>query len=121
MKTKMIGKKLLCALLLACMLLSVCPGGAVLAAAPRTVESQGELAFDPLAETQSVAYEQHEAGYAVTLDRGADSVTLTVAEAPASESARAVFMVKLSNWSRILPISSKKRSRLLPKIATFIL
>ena len=95
MKTKKIGKTLLCALLLACLLLSVAPGGAVLAAAPRTVESQGELAFDPLAETQSVAYEQHEAGYAVTLDRAADSVTLTVDSAPASENARAAEHVRL--------------------------
>lgn len=54
------------------------------AAAPRMVPVGEELAYDPLAETASIAYEQHEDGYAVTLDRAADSVTMHLTAVPDS-------------------------------------
>lgn len=69
------------------MLLTLFSGEFASAAGMKIVTAGEELAYDPLAETASVAYEQHDAGYAVSLDRAADSVTMHVTAVPGSRSA----------------------------------
>lgn len=89
MKTR---KRLAAATLLVSMLLSLFGGGFPSAAAAQTattVTTDRELAYDPLAQTASIAYEQHEEGYTVSLDRSEDSVTMKITAAPDSESSRA--------------------------------
>lgn len=70
-------KKLIAAALALSMLLSLF-GGGVIGAAAATVTTGSELAFDPLTRPASVAYEEHEDGYTVTLDRSANCVTMAV-------------------------------------------
>lgn len=78
-------KRLVSAVLLLSMLLSLFSGSLVSAAAAQavtTVTTDSELAYDPLAQTASVAYEQHEDGYTVSLDRAADSVAMNISAVP---------------------------------------
>ena len=78
------SKKLLSIALLISMALSLLGGFPGANAAPRTVAAGEELAFDPFAQTASVAYERHTDGYAVSLDRAADSVTMRITAVPAA-------------------------------------
>lgn len=73
MKTK---RTLVSAALLLSMLLSPF-GSAASAQAVTTVVTDSELVYDPLAEAASIAYEQHEDGYTVSLDRTEKSVAST--------------------------------------------
>lgn len=79
MKTK---RTLVSAVLLISMPLSLFIGIPVNAAAYQTVTTDSELAYEPLAENTSIAYEQHEAGYTVSLDRAADSVEMNISVVP---------------------------------------
>lgn len=81
MKTQ---QRLVAAALLLSMLLSPVGGGLMSASAVQTVTTDSELAYEPLAESASVAYEQHDTGYTVSLDRAADSVTMNITGVPSS-------------------------------------
>ena len=80
-------KRILSFILTLTMLLTLFNGEFASAAGMKIVTAGEELAYDPLAETASVAYEQHDAGYAVSLDRAADSVTMRVTAVPGSRGA----------------------------------
>ena len=80
-------RRILSTILALTMLLTLFSGEFASAAGMKIVTAGEELAYDPLAETASVAYEQHDAGYAVSLDRAADSVTMHVTAVPGSRSA----------------------------------
>ena len=77
------ARKILAAALLLSMLLSLFGGVSVLADGTRTVATEQELAFEPLAESASIAYEQHDEGYGVSLERTADDVTMHISAVPA--------------------------------------
>ncbi len=79
-------RRILSSILALTMLLTLFSGEFV-NAAPQNVSVGEELAFDPLAETASIAYEQHAAGYAVSLDRASDSVTMHVTAVPGNRAA----------------------------------
>lgn len=80
-------RRILSFILTLTMLLTLFSGEFASAAGMKIVTAGEELAYDPLAETASVAYEQHDAGYAVSLDRAADSVTMRVTAVPGSRGA----------------------------------
>ncbi len=82
------------AMLLLTMLLAMF-GSGFTASALQTVTTDSELAFEPLAGTASIAYEKHEDGYTVSLDRAADSVTMNITAVPGSESSRAAEKARL--------------------------
>lgn len=75
-------QKLLSAVLSLSMLLSLLSGAAY--AAPGSVTVGQETAFVPLSEEASIAYEQHEDGYEVTLERAAESLTMQITAVPDS-------------------------------------
>lgn len=81
MKTQ---RRLISAVLLVSMLLSLFGGitSAAAAQAVTTVMTDSELAYTPLTQNASIAYEQHEDGYAVSLDRTADNVTMNITAVP---------------------------------------
>lgn len=81
MKTR---KQLTAAVLLFAVLLSQLCGGFVSSAASQIVVADSELAYEPLAQTASIAYEQHEDGYAVSLDRAEDHVAMNITAVPKS-------------------------------------
>ncbi|MBR3560080.1 MAG: hypothetical protein IKN81_00870 [Oscillospiraceae bacterium] len=88
-----IGKILTSAVLTASMLLSLLVGG-VANAVNTPVALEQKAMLDPLSATEGVAYERHEAGYAVDLGREADSVTVNIA-APEAEGERAAWKARL--------------------------
>ncbi len=88
-------KRLAAAVLSLSMLLSLVSGGLADVSAARTVTTDSELAYEPLAQTESVAHEQHEDGYTVSLDRAADSATMNITAAPGAESGRAPEKARL--------------------------
>ena len=75
-------QKLLSAVLSLSMLLSLFRGAA--SAAPGSVTVGQETAFEPLSEEASIAYERHEDGYEVTLERAAESLTMQITAVPDS-------------------------------------
>ena len=75
-------QKLLSAVLSLSMLLSLLSGAAY--DAPGSVTVGQETAFEPLSEEASIAYEQHEDGYEVTLERAAESLTMQITAVPDS-------------------------------------
>lgn len=82
MKTK---RSLTAAVLALTMLLAMFGSG--FTATALTVTTDSEPAYEPLAETASIAYEKHGKGYAVSLDRAADSVTMNITAVPGSRAA----------------------------------
>jgi len=92
MKTQ---RRLISALLLLSMLLSLFGGGYARAAEPQKVTTDSELAYAPLSQTASIAYERHGEGYAVSLDRSPDSVAMKITAVPKEESKRAAENAQL--------------------------
>ena len=92
MKTK---RRPVAVALLISVLLATFGSGFTSDAASRTVTTGSELAYDPLAQTASIAYEQHEDGYAVSLDRAEDSVTMNITAVPDGEGSRAAEKARL--------------------------
>lgn len=91
-------KRLMAGVLLLTMLLSLMGGGLPRAAAVQpsvTVTTDRELAYDPLAPAARIAYEQHEEGYTVSLDRAEDSVTMNITAVPGGENSRAAEKAQL--------------------------
>lgn len=82
MKTK---RSLTAAVLALTMLLAMFGSG--FTATALTVTTDSEPAYEPLAETASIAYEKHGKGYAVSLNRAADSVTMNITAVPGSRAA----------------------------------
>jgi len=85
-------KRLITAALSLSMALSLLGGSPVSATASQpatSVVTDSEQAYEPLAQTASIAYERHEDGYEVSLDRAADSVTMNITAVPGDENGRA--------------------------------
>ena len=79
-------KRIRVALAYVLMIAMLLPMFSTAASAAQTISIPEQLVFDPLAESQSVAYERHASGYEVALSCDADGVTMDVTAVPANAS-----------------------------------
>ena len=98
-------KKLTAILTLLCLLASASGGLFASAAESRAVTTESAVAFEPLGEKRRIAYEQHEPGYAVSLNGSGDGVLAQISAVPSDEGDREAENVRVYLRTGVTPKS----------------